>query len=202
MRSYHAQWRWVILPSHLASKSSKLKTLCRKCGKLWMSSNHGIRPQKQVGGAFWIKVLPFAVLGKVSEVLNPKEPKKILSSSDPHPEALFWHDFFEYPDILFSSARWDLALAVEVRQCRRRRRKEGKEKAVLINLESRGPHLAGEEKSWNAMNAGHKRYKFMVMTIRLGRERIVTGTNWEPERTWNGRLAIGRCRQLASQIVA
>lgn len=70
------------------------------------------------------------------------------------------------------------------------------------NLESRGPHLAGEEKSWNAMNAGHKRYKFMVMTIRLGRERIVTGTNWEPERTWNGRLAIGRCRQLASQIVA
>ena len=54
-----------------------------------MSSNQGIRPQKQVGGAFWIKVLPFAVLGKVSEVLNPKEPKKILSSSDPHPEALF-----------------------------------------------------------------------------------------------------------------
>ena len=36
-----------------------------------------------------------------------------------------------------------------------------KEKAVLINLESRGPHLAGEEKSWNTMNAGHKRYKML-----------------------------------------
>ena len=32
VRSYHAQWRWVILPSHLASKSSKLRPLCENVG--------------------------------------------------------------------------------------------------------------------------------------------------------------------------
>ena len=88
-----------------------------------------------------------------------KQIEKILSSSDPHPEVLLWHSVFIltfyltfysgilsgiYSDILSDmgtseiwrtrlrsgSAYWHLALVVEVRQCKGRRRRTRRRKQL------------------------------------------------------------------------